>query len=151
MWHKISSMTSSFAKCKLIWILCRPQKYLTTGYFNCMEVKSNEVDALYLQFIWKCFMWSNGSSEDDLDQTYTVPQRIKPTGAIALNSVSFSIFWYLSSSFLSNQDAKLDMHIQEQSELVNSKHTQRHRQEDSSNLIIIQCIRCGTFWSKHAT
>ena len=45
---------------------------------------------------------------------------------IVLDSV-FVLVQYLSITFLSNQDAKLDMHSQEQSELWCSKHPRWQR------------------------
>jgi len=48
---------------------------------------------------------------------------MKGPGTTVLNSV-FVHMQYLLTVFSSNQDAKQDMHIQEQSELQRSKHTQ---------------------------
>jgi len=56
-----------------------------------------------------------------------VAATLKRLGTIVLGV--FVLVQYLLIIFWSNQDAKLDTHIQVQSELLCNKHTQRHKLE----------------------
>jgi len=59
---------------------------------------------------------------------------------IALNNV-FVLIQYLLITFLANHDAKLDMHIQEQSKLLSSKH---HKQVTEYAVCVCVCV-CVVF------